>query len=120
MKEKHTGLRGACGVDPQSKRRYRHTMGRKGIKRRKPTRRPPRRKTDRPAPLDPTGLEGTAAGRYDGSLAAGYFLRDLARLARGHLSRPSRAALWAIPLAVAFSLLLMLVWLVVLALTSNS
>ena len=95
-------------------------MGRKGIKRRKPRRRPPRRKTDRPAPLDPTGLEGTAAGRYDGGLAAGYFLRDLARVARGDLPRPSRSALWAIPLAVGFSLLLMLVWFVVLALTSNS
>jgi mannose/fructose/N-acetylgalactosamine-specific phosphotransferase system component IIC len=35
-------------------------------------------------------------------------------------SRPSQAALWAIPLAVAVSLLLMLVWLVVLVLTSNS
>jgi hypothetical protein len=75
---------------------------------------------DRPAPLDPTGLEGTAAGRYDGGLAAGYFLRDLARVARGDLPRPSRSALWAIPLAVGFSLLLMLVWFVVLALTSSS
>jgi hypothetical protein len=95
-------------------------MGRKGIKRRKPRRKPPRRKSDRSAPLDPSGLEGTAAGRYDGHLAAGYFLRDLARVARGDLSRPSRSAMWAIPLAVGFCLFLMLVWFVVLALTPNS